>query len=236
MEQEGQIRSGSLLGFAVKLSDEASGAVIDAYDLGSTAVSKTYSTLKKVPLLIKEIKCTRGIMEVEGQKRSGVLGFVVKVSDEACDAVVDAYDLGSTALNKTSSTLKKMPVLTGKAKGIITGSLEAIKSRKSKKEAAAAREYEIKGKEEKKPKKETKVKIKESKTEVVRETAQRELVSTSPITTEPEIISPTLKVRYSEEELKRMVKPQLISLCKNLNIECDYKDTKDQTIERILGH
>ncbi len=38
----------------------------------------------------------------------------------------------------------------------------------------------------------------------------------------------------SVENLKQMVKPQLLSLCKNLNIECDYTDTKDQIIAKIL--
>jgi tetratricopeptide (TPR) repeat protein len=37
-----------------------------------------------------------------------------------------------------------------------------------------------------------------------------------------------------EENLKKMVKPQLISLCKNLNIECDYTETKTQIIAKIL--
>ena len=173
-------------------------------------------------------------MEQVGGKRSGVLGFAAKVSDEACDAVVDAYDLGSAALNKTYSTLKKASVLTGKAKGIITSSLEAIKSRKSKKEAEAAREYTIKEEEKKNPKKEAKVKG--SNTKVVRKTAQLGPVSTPPITTKPGIISPTTMVRFKKEALKRMVKPQLISLCKDWNIACEYKDTKDQIIERILEH
>jgi hypothetical protein len=40
--------------------------------------------------------------------------------------------------------------------------------------------------------------------------------------------------RISAENLKRMVKPQLISLCNNLNIECNYTDTKTQIIAKIL--
>jgi HEAT repeat protein len=41
---------------------------------------------------------------------------------------------------------------------------------------------------------------------------------------------------YSEERLKKMIRPQLLSLCKSLNIECDYTDTKAQIISRILEH
>ena len=294
MEHKDQKRSG-VLGFAAKVLDEAGGAVVDVYDLGSIAVNNTSFTLKKVPVLTKKIKVKGAvIMEYEDQKRSGVLGFVAKVLNEAGGAVVDAYDLGSTAVNKTSSTLKKAPVLTEKAKGIITSGLEAIKPTKTKKvvlqekepikESEAFEEYKIKEKEEKpkkeketakehkhkikeKKKKETNKeakaakeqdKVKEDKTkdlpetsvkaEVVRggEPSEPEPISTPVETTEPEIISSKttdvakpsrpLKLTFSKERLKKMVKPQLISLCKDLNIECDYTDTKDQIIAKILNH
>ena len=296
MEHEDQKRSG-VLGFAAKVLDEAGGAVADAYDLGSTAVNKTSSSLK-----IKKTKSNGGkLMENKGQKGSGVLGFVAKVLNEAGGAVVDAYDLGSTTVRKTSSTLKKAPVLTEKAKGIITGGLEAIKPTKTKKvafkekepikeaetieeykieemedkqpveEAEVVEERKIKEREKKKPKQEAKVpkerkikekgkketgkeaevakkqdNVEEDKTNDLTETPVKEKlvgevespepepVSAPVETTEPEIISPPLKVTFSKEKLKKMVKPQLLSLCKDLNIECDYTDTKDQIIEKIL--
>jgi HEAT repeat protein len=46
--------------------------------------------------------------------------------------------------------------------------------------------------------------------------------------------SRTPKTKFNKGQLKKMVKPQLLSLCKDLNVECDYTDTKDQIITKML--
>ncbi len=38
----------------------------------------------------------------------------------------------------------------------------------------------------------------------------------------------------SRDKLEKMVKPQLLSLCENLNIEYDFLDTKEEIIARLL--
>jgi len=47
-------------------------------------------------------------------RRSGVLGFVARVLNEAGGALVDLFDLGSTAVDKIASTFEKPPVFLGK--------------------------------------------------------------------------------------------------------------------------
>jgi len=48
-------------------------------------------------------------MEHEYQDRSGVLGFVAKVLNEAGGAIVDIYELGSMGVDKLGNKIKKSP-------------------------------------------------------------------------------------------------------------------------------
>ena len=50
-----------------------------------------------------------------------------------------------------------------------------------------------------------------------------------------EEVTPPEEPQYTEEKLKRVVKPELLSICKDLGIECDETLTKAQIIELILG-
>lgn len=61
-------------------------------------------------------------MENEKPKRSGFLGFAVRVLNEAGGAIVDIYDLSSKSIGMASCTLKKAPVLPEKLKEILTRS------------------------------------------------------------------------------------------------------------------
>lgn len=60
-------------------------------------------------------------MENEKPKRSGFLGFAVRVLNEAGGAIVDIYDLSSKSIGMASSTLKKAPVLPEKIKAMLSG-------------------------------------------------------------------------------------------------------------------
>ncbi|KPJ56850.1 MAG: hypothetical protein AMJ42_04910 [Deltaproteobacteria bacterium DG_8] len=91
------VESSGVLGFVARVLNEAGGAVVDLYDLGSIAVNKTSSTLENVTFLTK-----KKAKEDEDQKRSDMLDFITRVLNEAGGAIVDVYD-------------KKMPVLTKKA-------------------------------------------------------------------------------------------------------------------------
>jgi len=169
-------------------------------------------------------------MEHEDPKRSGVLDFIERVLNEAGGAVIDVYELGSVAVNKTSSALRRAPDLTKKAKEMLTDSIKTkskVKDRIKEDKKKDLLETHVEGEN-----------LHEG------EPSEPEPVSAPVRSREPEIpssktktstgSSQLLKVTVSKERLKRMVKPQLISLCKRLNIECDYTDTKDQIIAKIL--
>jgi HEAT repeat protein len=75
-----------------------------------------------------------------------------------------------------------------------------------------------------------KVEITEAAEEVAPEAEAAEEVE------EPEEeVTPPEKPQYAEEKLKRMVKSELLSICKDLEIECDETLTKVQIIELIVG-
>jgi len=78
------------------------------------------------------------------KERSGVLGFTAKVLNEAGGALVVIFDLGSTAVDKIGSKLKKAPELGKKAREIVSEGIETVKPNKTK----AIRD-KIKKKEEK---------------------------------------------------------------------------------------
>jgi len=65
-------------------------------------------------------------MEYVEKKRTGVLGFVAKVLNEAGGALVDVFDLGSMAVEKIVPIFKKVPDLPKKAMEIVKPSETGI--------------------------------------------------------------------------------------------------------------
>ncbi len=65
------------------------------------------------------------------KERSGVLGFTAKVFNEAGGALVDLFDLGSAAMDKISSKLKKAPELGKKAREIVSEGIETVRPSKT---------------------------------------------------------------------------------------------------------
>ena len=81
-------------------------------------------------------------MEDSEIRRSGVLGFVARVLNEAGGAFVDLFDLGSVAVDKIGSAFKKAPDLLVKQ-----GEAKIIKDKIKKKEDKIEKLYSEIGKE-----------------------------------------------------------------------------------------
>jgi len=96
-----------VLSFVSRVLNKAGGAVVDLYDMGSMAIDKTSSALKKVPLLTKKPEVKRKDMKDEDQKGSGATDFVARVFNEVGSTFTYIYD-------------KKVPLLTKKPKEILS--------------------------------------------------------------------------------------------------------------------
>jgi hypothetical protein len=155
--------------------------------------------------------CASGVGNVcdVAKKTPDAMGKVCDVARKTPDAMGKVCDVAKKtpdAMEKLCDVVKKAPDVTKKLFGL---------QQQGKPARGAPSQNSVKTK--------------------ARETPQESAVKKEETIEEEEGDSPRLNTKLiSDEKLKKMVKPQLISLCKNLNIECDYTDTKDQIIAKIL--
>ena len=149
-------------------------------------------------------------------------------------AMVFSYDVAASGVGKMRDVAKKTPHALGKVRDVAKETTGAMKKLGEVTKKASDATRKVLGL----PQQDTPAREAMNQKTVKKRAKKRpqESVVTKEATNEEGKgeFSTENKKLLNAENLEKMVKPQLLSLCKDLNIECNYTDTKDQIIAKIL--